>query len=133
MEEAKVYEKILIGCYKEDLLLGHVPGEYLALHEKCPDTEFFLVRIFPYLDRIRRFTYIFGHFSRSLVYTNPFLNVSETPWLSLSLGKENGFAFSAKFVFETSEGGCLETVTNELRKERNISSNSVHIQYKSYL
>ena len=26
-----------------------------SLHEKCPNTEFFLVCIFPYLNRIRRF------------------------------------------------------------------------------
>ena len=93
MEEAKVYEKIVIGSYKEDLLLGHVPGEYLALHEKCPNTEFFLVRIFPHLDRIRRFTYIFGHFSRSVVYTNPFLKVSETT------GKRERFCFFCKICF----------------------------------
>ena len=28
----------------------------LALREKCPNMEFFLVRIFPYSDSIRRFT-----------------------------------------------------------------------------
>ena len=28
----------------------------LSLHEKCPNTELFLVRIFPYSDWIRRFT-----------------------------------------------------------------------------
>ena len=27
---------------------------YIALHEKCPNTELFLVRIFPHLDWIRR-------------------------------------------------------------------------------
>ena len=51
----------------------------LSLHEKCPDTEVFLVRIFLYLDWIQRFTYsvqiqgntdqkncVFGHFSSSV-------------------------------------------------------------------
>ena len=47
----------------------------ITLHEKCPNTEFFfLVRIFLYSDWIlrfteynyRRFTYVFGYFSRSL-------------------------------------------------------------------
>ena len=101
MEEAKVYEKIVIGSYKEDLLLDDVPGEYLALHESVQIRSFFwsvFSRIWTeYGDLL---TYL-DTFSRSLVYANPFLNVSETPWLSLSLGKENGFAFSAKFVFET--------------------------------
>ena len=39
------------------------------LREKCSNTEFFLVRIFPYLDRIRENTdqknSVFRHFSRS--------------------------------------------------------------------
>ena len=30
MEETKVYENFVIGSSKEDLLRGHVPGEYLA-------------------------------------------------------------------------------------------------------
>ena len=54
-----------------------------ALREKCPNVEFFLVRIFLYSDLIQRFTYlriqseyrkirtgknyVFGHFSRSEV------------------------------------------------------------------
>ena len=29
--------------------------EEAALHEKCPNNEFFLVRVFLYLNRIRRF------------------------------------------------------------------------------
>ena len=41
-------------------------GNFLPLCEKCPNTEFFLVRIFPYLNQIQRFTYpknfIFGYF-----------------------------------------------------------------------
>ena len=37
-----------------------------SLHEKCPNTEFFLVRIFPHSDWIRtRKNSVFGHFSRS--------------------------------------------------------------------
>ena len=42
----------------------------IALHEKCPNTELFLVCIFLYSDWIRRDTgytgYIFRHFSRSV-------------------------------------------------------------------
>ena len=50
----------------------------MSLREKCPNTEFFLVRIFPYSDWIRKSPYsvrirenmdqkklLFGHFSRS--------------------------------------------------------------------
>ena len=57
---------------------------YITLHEKCPNTEFFLVRIFLYSDWIRRFSpyllciyseyrkirtrknWVFGHSSRSV-------------------------------------------------------------------
>ena len=52
----------------------------MALHKKCPTADFFLVRIFPYSDRIRRDTGIqsecgkirtrkksvFGHFSHNV-------------------------------------------------------------------
>ena len=39
----------------------------LSLREKCPNTEFFLVRIFPYSDWIRiRKNSVFGYFSRRL-------------------------------------------------------------------
>ena len=33
----------------------YVQSNILSLREKCPNTEFFLVRIFPYSDRIRKF------------------------------------------------------------------------------
>ena len=51
-------------------------AQYLSLSEKCPNTEFFLVHIFPHSDWIRRFhsewntdqkkNSVFGHFSRSV-------------------------------------------------------------------
>ena len=37
----------------------------LTLHEKCPNTEFFLVRFFRGKIRTRR-NFVFGHFSRSV-------------------------------------------------------------------
>ena len=41
----------------------------LSLREKCPNTEFILVRIFPHSDWIRtRKNSVFGHFSRSVCY-----------------------------------------------------------------
>ena len=44
-------------------------GHLIALHEKCPNTEFFLVCIFPYSDWIRtRKNSVFGHISRCAVY-----------------------------------------------------------------
>ena len=60
--------------------------EEAALREKCPSNEFFLVRVFLYLNRIRRFnpqisvfslstkicgpekSSVFGHFSRRAIY-----------------------------------------------------------------
>ena len=55
--------------------------KYSTLREKCPNTEFFLVRIFLYSDWIRikssylvfrkirtRKNYVFGHFSRSPIW-----------------------------------------------------------------
>ena len=46
----------------------------VTLCEYCPNTEFFLVRIFPYLDLIQRFTRtrktsLFGDFSRGVTDT----------------------------------------------------------------
>ena len=44
----------------------------ISLREKCSDTEFFLVRIFPHSDWIRtRKNSVFGHFSRSVSYLYP--------------------------------------------------------------
>ena len=43
--------------------------EYLTLREKSPNTEFFLVLIFLYLECRKIWTrknYVFGHFSRSV-------------------------------------------------------------------
>ena len=44
--------------------------EIVTLHEKCSNTEFFLVRIFLYSGRILEYTdqknSVFGHFSRSV-------------------------------------------------------------------
>ena len=38
------------------------------LREKCPNTELFLVRFFPHLDKIwTRKNSVFGHFSRSAI------------------------------------------------------------------
>ena len=74
------------------MLFKMVPGKLIypnkTLHEKCPNTEFLMVRIFPYLDWIWRFTAcvnlriqskyrkirtrknsVFGHFSRSVKLT----------------------------------------------------------------
>ena len=36
-----------------------------SLRKECPNTEFFLVRIFSYLDRIRRFTLEISRFSQN--------------------------------------------------------------------
>ena len=46
-----------------------LPFQLLTLLEKYPNTEFFLVRIFPHSDGIRtRKNSVFGHFSRSVCY-----------------------------------------------------------------
>ena len=43
----------------------------ISLYEKCPNTEFFLVRISPHSDWIRiRKNYVFGHFSRSVYFSD---------------------------------------------------------------
>ena len=43
----------------------------IVLREKCPNKEFFLVHIFPYLDRIWKIqtkeNSVFGHFSHSAI------------------------------------------------------------------
>ena len=73
---------------------------YQSLREKCPNTEFFLVRIFLYSDWIRRFTvnlriqsehrkirtrknFVFGHFSRSAKFSTPV----QFSWISLVCSK----------------------------------------------
>ena len=52
------------------LILTHIPiiwidgiALYATLREKCPDTEFLLVRIFPHSDRVRRDTKYLSLFS----------------------------------------------------------------------
>ena len=43
----------------EEIITTDLGGlTYLALREKCPNREFFLARIFPHSDRIRRDTYV---------------------------------------------------------------------------
>ena len=43
----------------EEIITTDLGGiAYLALCEKCPNTEFFLARIFPHSDWIRRDTYV---------------------------------------------------------------------------
>ena len=49
----------------------------ISLCEKCPDTEFFLVHIFQYLDWIRRFTKQIYVFSADTGKYGP----EETPYL----------------------------------------------------
>ena len=51
---------------------------FLTLREKCPNTEFFLARIFPYLDRIERFTPWISVFSRNTGKYGP----EKTPYLN---------------------------------------------------
>ena len=52
-------------------------GRILSLCEKCPNTELFLVHIFPYLVRIREnMNSVFGQFSRSVIYLEKNLRTS---------------------------------------------------------
>ena len=81
------------------------------LREKCSNTEFFLVRIFPHLDWIRRDTEwvslriqskcrkiqssknsVFGHFSRSAHTFNSCFSENELTWYSFFLSKEMIFS-----------------------------------------
>ena len=65
----------------------------IALHEKCPNTELFLVCIFLYSDWIRRDTgYIFRHFSRS---------VESWWWKGVSCNLFNLFWGGHDFIFWT--------------------------------
>ena len=54
----------------------------IVLREKCPNKEFFLVNIFPYLDRIwkkqTKENSVFGHFSHSAVWK--LLNNDKNKW-----------------------------------------------------
>ena len=53
-----MYKKVIkkIQITKEVLYKFKPDFNLLALREECPNTELFLVRIFLYLDLIRRFT-----------------------------------------------------------------------------
>ena len=53
------------------------PRGPFALHEKCPNMEFFLVRIFPYLDWMRKDTEYLSVFSPNAVKYGP----EKTPYL----------------------------------------------------
>ena len=68
----------------------------IALHEKCPNTELFLVCIYLYSDWIRRDTgytgYIFRHFSRS---------VESWWWKGVSCNLFNLFWGGHDFIFWT--------------------------------
>ena len=50
-----------------------------SLHEKCPNTEFLLVRIFPHLDQ-KKLRIWFRHFSRSAPKTKSFYRWTNKLW-----------------------------------------------------
>ena len=59
------YLSIFDIFFKRFYLVEKKCGVTNTLHEKCPNTELFLVRIFLYLDWIRRFTEQISVFSQS--------------------------------------------------------------------
>ena len=65
------HDKNCTTCYDNyfETPVSHKKGRHYSLCAKCPNTEFFLVCIFPYLenmDKIRNRKYsVFGHFSGS--------------------------------------------------------------------
>ena len=62
--------------FVEIILSNRILIKY-ALREKCPNTEFFLVRIFPHSDWIRRDTSCFAVFSPNAKKYGP----EKTPYL----------------------------------------------------
>ena len=64
----KKLEKVVIGRFSEIQFIPTFPflqySHIFTLREKCPDTEVFLVRIFPHSDRIRRDPEISPHSAR---------------------------------------------------------------------
>ena len=73
---ANVVEKIKFEVYPRVLVA--------TLHEKCPNTEFFLVRIFPHSEYLYVFSPNAGKYGpEKTVYLDAF-HVVQCPWLFLS-------------------------------------------------
>ena len=53
------------------MFLNEINDWYLTLREKCPNTEFFLVHIFPHSDWIRRDTSVFSPNARKYGLEKP--------------------------------------------------------------
>ena len=119
---------------------------YLSLHEKCPDTEFFLVRISPHSDwyfvflriqskcgKIRtRKNSAFGHFSRCLSLASPWWlpvwGLGELSSISPSKEKESLGALldSANILFSSNLPNISSKPTKRnifrVRHEKNVQT-----------
>ena len=64
-----------VTCYSHPKVKTNSRFPYILLREKCPNMEFFLVRIFPYSDRIRRDTpYLYSKCGKVRTRKTPYLN-----------------------------------------------------------